>query len=149
MKKFYFFFILFAVTLISCDFMDDAPSVPSAPIVTPCSKSAMYVNAQQYNQTDTLNYTVTNLVLSGNCLEVTISSSGCNPDNWDMNLFAIQSPLAVYPHLVHARVQLINNEACLAVFQKTVSFDLSTIQLPGNELHIGLDGWNTPISYQY
>lgn len=122
--------------------MDDAPAMS---IVTACSQSATYVNASQYNQIDTLNYTVTNVVLTGNCLEVTIGSSGCNPENWDMDLFAIQSPLAVYPHIVHTKIKLTNNEACLAVFQKTVSFDLSTIQLPGNELQIDFEGWNTPL----
>ena len=127
--------------------MDDAPAMS---IVTACSQSATYVNASQYNQIDTLNYTVTNVVLTGNCLEVTIGSSGCNPNNWDMNFIASEMVVETNPVLYKAKVELINNEDCLSVYQKIVSFDITPLQMSGTDkIQISIEGWSTPIIYQY
>lgn len=139
--------IIVLITFVSCDFMDDAPATP---IVTACSQSATYVNASQYNQIDTLNYTVTNVVLTGNCLEVTIGSSGCNPNNWDMNFIASEMVVETNPVLYKAKVELINNEDCLSVYQKIVSFDITPLQMSGTDkIQISIEGWSTPIIYQY
>lgn len=139
--------IIVLITFVSCDFMDD---VPATPIVTACSQSATYVNASQYNQIDTLNYTVTNVVLTGNCLEVTIGSSGCNPNNWDMNFIASEMVVETNPVLYKAKVELINNEDCLSVYQKIVSFDITPLQMSGTDkIQISIEGWSTPIIYQY
>jgi len=99
---------------------------------------------------NTTNYWITNVVLNGDCLEITLSSSGCNPNNWDMNLIGVASTTNIYPPLFHAKVELINNEECLAVFQKTVSFDLAPLKMVGqNTVQIDIDGWNNNIVYQY
>ncbi|RRA94703.1 hypothetical protein [Paenimyroides viscosum] len=151
MKKstyiFGFFLMLFlGVFFVSCDFLDDHIKNP---ITTTCDKSAVE-DAVKLNQISTSNYTITNVILNGDCLEVTISSSGCNPDNWTMNLVGAKSLAAVSPPHIGVKVELINNEACLAVFQKTVSFDLTDFQWVGqNKVQLNIDGWKTPILYQY
>ncbi len=151
MKKYIFarsLILLFftACSLVSCRYLDDAVITP----VTPnCDKNAIE-DAVKFHQISTSNYGIDNVVLNGNCLEVTITSSGCNPNNWEMNLVGAKSLAAVSPPHVGVKIELINNDACLAVFQKTVSFDLTDFQWVGqNQVQLNIDGWNTPILYQY
>ena len=103
-----------------------------------------------FPQVNTTNYGVTNVVLNGDCLEITVSSSGCNPDNWDMNFVASEVVVETLPNQWYAKVELINNEVCQGVFQKTVSFDLTPFQITGqNNVQINIAGWNNSIMYQY
>lgn len=135
-----------SVVFVACDFLDDHIKHP---VKSKCNEKAVLDNVA-FPQVNTTNYGVTNVVLNGDCLEITVSSSGCNPDNWDMNLIGVASTTNIYPPLFHAKIELVNNEACQAVFQKTVSFDLTPFQMAGqNTVQIALDGWNTNIMYQY
>ena len=135
-----------SVFFVACDFMDDHIKHP---IKSKCNEKAV-LDHVAFPQVNTNNYGITNVVLNGDCLEITVSSSGCNPNNWDMNLIGVASTTNIYPPLFHAKVELINNEACQAVFQKTVSFDLTPFQMAGqNTVQIDIDGWNTNIMYQY
>lgn len=135
-----------SVFFVSCRYLDDAVTTP---ITSNCDKNAI-LDPTQFTNVSTTNYSITNVVLNGDCLEVTVSSSGCDPNNWDMNLIGVASTTNVYPPLFHAKVELINNEAYQAVFQKTHSFDLTPFQMAGqNTVQIAIDGWNTNIMYQY
>lgn len=151
MKKntylFGFIFMLFlGLFFVSCDFLDDHIKHPVKP---KCNEKAV-LDHVAFPQVNTTNYGITNMVLNGDCLEITVSSSGCNPNNWDMNLIGVASTTNIYPPLFHAKIELINNEACQAVFQKTVSFDLTPFQITGqNNVQINIAGWNNSIMYQY
>lgn len=135
-----------SVLFVACDFLDDHIKNP---IKSKCNEKAV-LDHVAFPQVNTANYGITNVVLNGNCLEITVSSSGCDPNNWDMNLIGVASTTNIYPPLFHAKVELINNEACQAVFQKTVSFDLTPFQMAGqNTVQIAIDGWNNNIMYQY
>lgn len=139
--------IIIMLVFVGCK-GDDSNCCPN-PNPTNCNKFSL-VNEAKYNQVSTSNYGIDNVVLNGDCLEITLSSSGCNPDNWDMNLIFFEDVMESNPIQRNAKVELINNEACLAVFKKTVSFDLTTIQMIGqNKVLINIQGWNTSILYQY
>ncbi len=149
-KSIYLFGLVLAlftcVFFVACDFLDDHIKHP---IKSKCNEKAV-LDHVAFPQVNTNNYGITNVVLNGDCLEITVSSSGCNPNNWDMNLIGVASTTNIYPPLFHAKVELINNEECLAVFQKTVSFDLTPFQMAGqNTVQIDIDGWNNTIMYQY
>lgn len=114
-----------------------------------CDKNVV-VDEIKYNETSTANYGVDSVVLNGHCLEITITSGGCDPNNWDMNLFASELIVETNPAQYKTKIELINNEDCLAVFQKTMSFDVTSLQMTGtNQVQIDIEGWNTPILYQY
>jgi len=119
------------------------------PNPTNCNKFSV-IDEAKYQQTNTNNYTITNVVLNGDCLEITVSSSGCDPNNWNMNFIASENVVETLPIQWYAKVELINNEACQAVFQKTVSFDLTPLKDAGqNQVQINIQGSNTSIMYQY
>ena len=151
MKKYTFLYqmvvVLFtACSLVSCRYLDDAVTTP---ITSNCDKNAI-LDPTQFTNVTTTNYSITNVVLNGDCLEVTVSSSGCNPDNWQMDLIGAASLTNIYPPMFHAKVKLINNEACQAVFQKTHSFDLTPFQMNNqNTIQINIEGWNGNVVYQY
>src|SRR5690606_4760045 len=107
------------------------------------------IDEMLFQQVLTGNYGVDNVIVNRNCLEVTITSSGCNPNNWDMNFIASEIVVETLPVQYYTKIELVNNEACLAVFQKTVSFDLTPLQISGqNQVQVNISGWNTPIIYQ-
>ena len=141
--------VLVLFLCISCK-GDDSNCCPNPnPTPTSCNELAV-VNEVKYNQTTTTNYTITKVVLNGDCLEVTVSSSGCDPNNWDMNMIASENVMESFPVQRNAKIQLVNNEACSAVFQKTVSFDLIPLRVQGqSQVQIHLQSWSTTIMYQY
>lgn len=106
-----------------------------------CNDQATLIADQPFNEIGTENYTLTDVTLSGNCLSVTISASGCSSNSWEMNLFGNQQQL---------KLELINPELCAAVFQKTVSYSLIPLQAEGqNKVTLTLEGWNEDIIYNY
>ena len=143
---------LFTLLIIMLVFVgckgDDSLCCPN-PNPTNCNKVSV-IDETKYQQTNTNNYTITNVVLNGDCLEITLSSSGCDPNNWNMNFIASEAVVETLPIQWYTKVELINNEACQAVFQKTVSFDLTPLKDDGkNQVQINIQGWNTSIMYQY
>ncbi|MGC4040541.1 MAG: hypothetical protein QM710_07110 [Flavobacterium sp.] len=115
-----------------------------------CNKQAQVISSTAFGQVSTTNYTITNVALNEDCLDVTVSSSGCDSNNWNMNLFSTGEFTSTTIPQKEIKVELVNEEACLAVFQKTVSFNLIPYQLEGqNEITLKIAGWATPISYAY
>lgn len=115
-----------------------------------CGHLAQIVNQTTFNQVNTTNYMITNVALNEDCLDITISSSGCNPNNWGMNLLSTSDFSSTSIAQKQLKVELINDEACLAVFQKTVSFSLIPYRIDGhNEINLIIQGWSTPINYTY
>lgn len=116
---------------------------------TNCDKEIL-VNESTYVQLSTGVYTITNVQISGNCLSITLSASGCNPDNWIMNLVASEVLVETLQNQWNTKLVLVNNEVCTAVFQKTQTFNISSLQVPNqNQVQINVQGWNTPLMYQY
>ena len=147
MIKNLFNLLIIMLVFVSCK-GDDSLCCPH-PNPTNCNEFSI-IDEAKYNQINTNNYSITNVVLNGDCLEITVSSSGCNPNNWDMNFVASEVVVEILPNQWNAKVELINNEACQAVFQKTVSFDLTPFKIKGqNQVQINIAGWNNSIMYQY
>ncbi|MCZ8089493.1 MAG: hypothetical protein O9282_06765 [Flavobacterium sp.] len=144
MKQFITVLCCFLLFTISCS-DDDKKTVSSN-----CDKQAIVFNDDNFQDIITANYMITNVVLNDDCLSVTVSSSGCNGETWDMELISSTSILESFPVQRLVKVELDNEEACLAVFQKTVSFDLAPFQVDGqNQVILNIDGWDEPITYQY
>jgi SAM-dependent MidA family methyltransferase len=138
-------FLFFVSFLASSCSNDDCPSNSVS-----CGTNAILVANETLDAIQTNNYQIQSVTLSGNCLEVTIASSGCNADNWTMNLFSNTTFFDSFPLQRFAKIEVITNEACLAVLQKTVYFDLQPFQIEGQDsVTIMIEGWNTPVNYQY
>lgn len=137
-------FLLVSILILSCNSDDD-----TNPIESNCESQAI-IDLVTFQLIQTGNYGINSVIINENCIEIKISSSGCDPNNWTMNFKTVPSTTAVSPHLFHAKVELINNEECLAVYEKTRSFDLTPLQIQGqNSIQLQIQGWNTPVIYNY
>ncbi len=144
MKNILLIIILIGTLLISCSKDDDNSNKST------CNSIAQVISENEFNEINTSNYNVSNVELNGDCLIVTISSSGCDSDNWEMKLFSTDAFYNVFPLQRAVKIKLITSEACLAVFQKTVSFDLSSFQIDGqHQIPLNIEGWSEQIIYKY
>ena len=142
MKGFFALFVLIGILLISCSTDDNQPN--------DCDSTSEVIAEDNFDAINTSNYVVSDVQLNGDCLEITIGSSGCDPDLWELNLYSTNAFYAIYPLQRAVKIELINDQACLAFFQKTISFDLIPFQIETqNELPLNIEGWNEQIIYEY
>lgn len=144
MKKVFFIF-LFIVFNMSCDSDDDNSNIEHN-----CDFISEVISEDDFNEINTSNYEINDIKLNNDCLIITFTSSGCGTDLWEENLVSTDAFYTVFPLQRALKMELINEELCEAVFQKTVSFDLTPFQIDGqNELPLNIDGWHEQIIYEY
>jgi len=108
------------------------------------------VSKTQYDNLVSDNFTFGNVEITDDCLNIEISSSGCSGDSWGFNLIDSGAVAESSPEQLYLKFKLINNEACLAVFERTISFDLTPLQVNGSNLIIlHIDGLETSLEYAY
>ena len=147
MKKHYFIALALLVIGLSqsCDNGCDPP--PPACGQQVIKDNDLYLNASS----DT--FTITQATITGDCLEITISASGCDGDNWELALYDSEEILTASdgdpgPWRM-LRLTLQNPELCEALITKTFSFDISSLQYQ-DKIYLMLDDWDTGILlYEY
>lgn len=105
------------------------------------------INNSLYNKTITNTYSITDVQLNGNLLTIKIGSSGCDGNSWKAVLVDADEILESFPVQRNIKLSLENNEACLAVFEKEFTFDISILKEGFDQVSLNLDGWNTQINY--
>ena len=134
----------FLVVFYSCSNKDDSTNLPN------CDSSSEVIAENNFNNIDVTNYSLSTVNLNGDCLEITLSSSGCDANLWEMDLHSTNAFYNVYPLQRALKVKLTNNQVCLAIFQKTKSFDLTPFRIEGqNSIPLNIDGWDEQIIYEY
>ena len=146
MKKIFTLLVLFGMLFISCS--DDDNNTGN---VSQCDLTSQIIENEVFQDIETYNYQINNVVLNQNCLEITLTSSGCDGNTWEMNLYSTDNFYdPIYPLQRAVKLELINNEICLAIIQKTISFDLTPLQIEEqNEVPLNIEGWEEQIIYQY
>ena len=115
-----------------------------------CDFTSEIILEEDFNAINTSNYGIIEVELNGDCLGITFGSSGCGTDLWEENLYSTDTFYNVFPLQRDVKMELINDETCLAFFQKTVSFDLTPFQIDGqSDLPLNINGWNEQITYGY
>jgi hypothetical protein len=115
----------------------------------PCGETPV-IDQTAYMNTSTANYTITNAVVNGDCLEVTFGASGCSGSSWTVELVDSEAILDSNPVQRLIKLSLINNELCTAIFTKTVSFDITGLQVSGSRsVRLTLSGYNGGLLYHY
>lgn len=93
---------------------------------------------------------ITNAFIIGNCLTIAYSASGCSGDSWEVNLYDSGSVAESEPEQRYLRLSMQNPEACLAVFEKERSFDISNLQIENNgTLILNLLDYEESLRYEY
>jgi hypothetical protein len=146
MKKISLLFTLLFWSLISCTDADDT-TLTTFPN---CGSFAQVLSTVDFNSIETNNYGISSVLLNGDCLEVTLASSGCDAANWLMSLNCSTILNTMVPVERNVKIKLVNTDTCLAIFSKTVTFDLTPFRVPGqNQVILTIEGWNVPVNYVY
>ena len=136
--------ILTLIHILSCNSEDDNFTIENN-----CDFTSEIILEEDFNAINTSNYAIIEVELNGDCLEMRFGASGCGTDLWEENLYSTDAFYNVFLLQRDVKIELINDE-CLAVFQKTVSFDLTPFQIDGqSDLSLNITGWNEQITYGY
>jgi hypothetical protein len=132
------YFLIFSFILIACDEKNDNTNLQN---------ETVFIDNNLYQETTTNNYTITDVQLEGHLLTIKISSSGCSANSWKAILVDANEILESDPIQRNIKLSLENNEACLAVFEKQFTFDITILKEEFSEVIFNLEGWNHQIKY--
>ena len=137
--------IVFCILFLNTTCDDDVVEVPK----TECDQFAIADNSlYQGAQSDF--YQIVSAEVVEDCLNFEVSASGCSGDTWDFLLLASEDVMESFPIQRNITLILVNQEACLAIFTKEVSFDLTDLQVEGeDEITFNLEDYEDSISYTY
>ncbi len=138
MVKRSFYFITLLLFIISCDNTTDTINTDNSVIIDKII----------FQNTKTDNYTILDVQLNGNDLTIKIGSSGCSSDYWKATLIDSGAVLESFPVQRNIKLNLENNEACLAYFEVEYTFNLKFLIKNLAPVNFNLDGWNQQINYE-
>lgn len=111
---------------------------------------AILISADEYENAPNGFLNISSLEIDGDCLLINFSSSGCSGSSWIIQLIDADVILESYPVQRNLRLSLKNDEACAAVITKEISFDISELQLSGeNPIKLNLVNSGDQILYEY
>lgn len=92
---------------------------------------------------------IQSLEIDENCLKISFSASGCDGNTWEVKLIDSGNILEAMPPQRNLRLSLMNNEACLAVITKEMSFNISNLKLENNQVMLNITNSDDSILYEY
>ena len=109
--------------------------------------NCVVVNKTVYNNTNTTNYSITNVVLNGDLLTIKISASGCSGNTWKATLIDSGAIAESFPIQRFIKIAFENNEDCLAVVGQDFTFNIKELKENQPTITLNLEGWNAQINY--
>lgn len=146
MKKLSYLLVLVLVGFLnlSCNNPDD-DGLPENPCDDIC-----IISASQFTDNESDYFLISDVKITDDCLEIEYSSSGCDGASWIPALIDANEIAESIPEQRRLRFTLDNKENCLAVFVKTVSFDISELKIGDTgEIILNLADWDNEIRYTY
>jgi hypothetical protein len=112
---------------------------------------ATIVSESEYNDANSEGLTFLEANIEGDCLSFKIGASGCDGGSWRFQLIDSGAVAESLPEQRYLKLDFDNNEACLAYFERTVSFDLKPLQIDSgiDKVILHVDGWEQPFTYSY
>ncbi|UII27195.1 hypothetical protein LVD15_01860 [Fulvivirga maritima] len=136
--------------MISCD-SDDT-------ISTTCELNTL-INSNEYENAPSNDVTINNLEISGDCLTITFSASGCDGESWEYKLIDSETidflvtadePSTGRRALRTLRLSLKDDEYREALITKTISFDISNLKVEGeNSVELNIANGVSSVMYEY
>ena len=137
--------IFLCILIYSCNSNDENSTIHQN-----CDSISEIVSEDDFNSISTSNYDIIGVELISDCLEITFRSNGCGTELWEENLYSVDAFYTVFPLQRSVKMQLRNEELCEALFQKSISFDLTPFQIKTqSEIPLNIYGWNKQIIYRY
>ncbi|MCD6543736.1 MAG: hypothetical protein J7K34_04440 [Flavobacteriaceae bacterium] len=133
---------LIGITILSCSNDDDNGNSNNCDFET-------LISAEQYTNAPSNPLTVNSLEIYDNCLKINFSSGGCNGDTWELKLIDSEDILESLPPQRNLRLSLKNEELCEAYITKELTFDISNLQVDGNQVQLNITNSDEIILYEY
>lgn len=128
---------------MQCD--DDTTTLPQSNCV-----SFTLIDSYSYENAATSPYTINNVSINEDCLIINVTATACDGSTWTMQLMDSGNVSESNPPQRNVKFFLVNDESCLAEISRTTSFDLSTLQVEGeNEVIINIDAYPDTVTYTY
>lgn len=135
--------ILIGIAVLSCSSDDDDGNQNNCDFET-------IISAEQYENAPSDQLNVNSLEINGNCLKINFSASGCDGNSWIVKLIDSEQIMESNPIQRNLRLSLENNEDCTAVPNKTLTFDISELQIQDdNRVYLNITNSDDQILYEY
>ncbi len=145
MKRYKVLIVCMSVLLLNFQCDDDDVNLPP----TDCDRYA-FVDNDEYENATSAFFEINDASINGDCLEIEFTASGCNSESWILQVFSTDDILESFPVQRNIRAVLINDEACLAVFTRTLSVDLRNLQVEdAQQVRLNLLDYSESILYSY
>ena len=113
-----------------------------------CDKTVIIDNNLYKNGPDGY-FFFNDVYIEDDCLIIEFSASGCSGESWELALFDAGVVKESYPVQRDIRMSLKNNEDCLAIFTRTVSFNLIPLRNDDPRIYLNLKDWDELLEYRY
>lgn len=141
--------MLFVIAVMFC-FMNILCENENDNIVDMNCDFVAVIDKTKYDNLETASFEFISAKIVDGCLAIKIGASGCSGDTWNFDLVDSGAVAESSPEQRFLKFQLINDEACLAYFERTVLVDLTPLQINGsNEIILNLEDLETPLNYKY
>ncbi|MCL8009482.1 hypothetical protein M8845_18825 [Gelidibacter japonicus] len=134
--------ILIGIAFFSCSNDDDNGNQNNCDFKT-------IINKNQYETAPSDPLGINSLEINDNCLKINFSSSGCGGETWEIKLIDSEDIMESNPPQRNLRLSLKNEEVCLAIVTKELTFDISNLQVGGNRVQLNITNSEETILYEY
>ena len=134
--------ILIGIAFFSCSNDDDNGNQNNCDFKT-------IINQNQYETAPSDPLGINSLEINDNCLKINFSSSGCGGETWEIKLIDSEDIMESNPPQRNLRLSLKNEEVCLAIVTKELTFDISNLQVGGNRVQLNITNSEETILYEY
>jgi hypothetical protein len=131
----------------SCDDVENTKVDDVMLKASTCDQNVI-ISELEYQHAPNEHFTITEIKIEGDCLNIKFSASGCDGTSWKVKLIDSGNIAESYPCQRWLRLSLENKEMCDAVFEKEISFNIKGLQIQGNDkviLHVS----GNEILYEY
>lgn len=142
--KSFLYLILFVVIITGCS-DDDAPNI----ILNDCDFETL-MSAEEFVSAPSNAVSIDELTIDGDCLTIRFSASGCDGSTWNVMLIDSESVFESAPPQRNLRLSLENLEDCLAIVSMELSFNITDLQVDGNDsVRLNITNSDESILYSY
>ena len=120
-------------TLINCDF----------------DTSMVLISEEQFDNAASDPLTINSLVLDNDNLTINFSASGCDGNSWELKLIDSENVFESNPPQRNLRLSLRNEELCQAFITRELTFDISNLQVDGNQVVLNVTNSDDSVLYEY
>ena len=108
------------------------------------------IDASKYTAETSEGFSFISSEIIDDCLSFTIASSGCDGTSWEFDFIDSAAVAELFPEQRFLKLVIFNEELCDAVFQKTITFDINSLQIENsNEIILNIDGLSNALNYKY